>query len=281
MTHHSSSHTRFNMNEISIVTAFFDIGRGDWTPEKGLPHYLQRTNDTYFERFANMASLDNTIVVYTSEELAEKVWDIRKDKTDKTVVVTIDFEDQFGEYREKIKRVQNNPEFLAKINPNQVKNPEYWSSDYVLVNFLKSHFVNHAIGAGVFDTDLIAWLDFGYCREPSTLNNVKLWEYPFNKDKIHFFNIKDFNPNNTITNIISNNDVHITGPCIVSSQKMWPELERLMNQSFDELISKDLIDDDQTLLLMSSLIEPDKFELHPISPNDWFIAFRKYNENIS
>jgi hypothetical protein len=54
-----------------------------------------------------------------------------------------------------------------------------------------------------------------------------------------------------------------------------------MNQSFDELISKDLIDDDQTLLLMSSLIEPDKFELHPISHDDWFIAFRKYNENIS
>ena len=51
------------MNEISIVTAFFDIGRGDWTPDKGLPHYLQRTTDTYFDRFANMANLDNTLVV--------------------------------------------------------------------------------------------------------------------------------------------------------------------------------------------------------------------------
>ena len=48
-----------------------------------------------------------------------------------------------------------------------------------------------------------------------------------------------------------------------------------------ELISKDLIDDDQTLLLMSSLKEPEKFELHPILPNDWFIAFKEYNENIS
>jgi protein YibB len=269
------------MNEISIVTAFFDIGRGEWTPEKGLPHYLQRTTDTYFERFANMASLDNTIVVYTSEELADKVWEIRKDKIEKTVVITIDFEDEFNDYREKIKKVQSNPEFLAKINPSQVKNPEYWSSDYVLVNFLKSHFVNHAIGAGIIDTDLVAWLDFGYCREASTLNGVELWQYPFNKDKIHLFNIKEFNPETTITNIISNNDVHITGPCIVASKEMWTELERLMNQSFDELISKDLIDDDQTLLLMSSLIEPDKFELHPISANDWFIAFRKYNENLS
>ena len=269
------------MNEISIVTAFFDIGRGDWTPDRGLPHYLQRTTDTYFDRFANMANLDNTIVVYTSEDLAEKVWEIRKEKENKTVVITVDFEDQFDEQRQAIRKVQNNPDFLAKINPSQIKNPEYWSTDYVLVNMLKSHFVNHAIGAGVIETDLAAWLDFGYCREASTLNGVELWQYPFDKEKIHLFNIKNFDPKTNITSIIANNDVHVTGPCIVASREMWPELERLVDESFKELISKDLIDDDQTLLLLSSLKEPEKFELHPISANDWFIAFRKYNENLS
>ena len=39
------------MNDITIVTAFFDIGRGEWTPDKGLPHYLHRTNQTYLQRF--------------------------------------------------------------------------------------------------------------------------------------------------------------------------------------------------------------------------------------
>jgi len=29
------------MNEITIVTAFFDIGRGDWTPDKGLPTIIR------------------------------------------------------------------------------------------------------------------------------------------------------------------------------------------------------------------------------------------------
>ncbi len=270
----------FNMNEISIVTAFFDIGRGDWTPQKGLPHYLQRTTDTYFDRFANMAKLDNTIIVYTSEDLADKVWDIRKDKEHKTVVITVDFEDQFDEYRSSIRKIQNNPDYLAKINPSQIKNPEYWSADYVLVNLLKSHFVNHAIGSGTAETDLVAWLDFGYCREPSTLNGVTLWQYSFDKEKIHLFNIKEYD-GTSLTDIIANNDVHVTGPMIVASQKMWPELERLVDESFKELISKDLIDDDQTLLLMSSLKEPEKFELHPISADDWFIAFRKYNENLS
>ena len=270
----------FNMNEISIVTAFFDIGRGDWTPQKGLPHYLQRTTDTYFDRFANMAKLDNTIIVYTSEDLADKVWDIRKEKEDKTVVCIVDFEKEFDEYRDSIRKIQNNPDYLAKINPSQIKNPEYWSADYVLVNLLKSHFVNHAIGSGAAYTDLVAWLDFGYCREPSTLNDVTLWQYPFNKEKIHLFNIKEYD-GTSLTDIIANNDVHVTGPMIVASQKMWPKLEELVDKSFRKLIKDDLIDDDQTLLLMSYLQQPESFELHPISPNDWFIAFRKYNENIS
>lgn len=268
------------MNEISIVTAFFDIGRGDWTPQKGLPHYLQRTTDTYFDRFANMAKLDNTIIVYTSEELADKVWDIRKEKEDKTVVCIVDFEKEFDEYRSSIRKIQNNPDYLAKINPSQIKNPEYWSADYVLVNLLKSHFVNHAIGSGTAETDLVAWLDFGYCREPSTLNGVTLWQYPFDKEKIHFFNIKEYN-GTSLTDIIANNDVHVTGPMIVASQKMWPKLEELVDSSFRELIKNDLIDDDQTLLLMSYLQQPESFELHPILPNDWFIAFKEYNENIS
>ena len=271
---------KFNMNEISIVTALFDIGRGDWTPQKGLPHYLQRTTDTYFDRFANMAKLDNTIIVYTSEDLADKVWDIRKEKEDKTVVCIVDFEKEFDEYRDSIRKIQNNPDYLSKINPSQIKNPEYWSADYVLVNLLKSHFVNHAIGSGTAETDLVAWLDFGYCREPSTLNGVTLWQYPFNKEKIHLFNIKEY-AGTSLTDIIANNDVHVTGPMIVASQKMWPKLEELVDKSFRELIKNDLIDDDQTLLLMSYLQKPESFELHPISPNDWFIAFKEYNENLS
>ncbi|MGP9692794.1 WlaTC/HtrL family glycosyltransferase, partial [Psychrobacter sp. AOP30-A2-5] len=32
---------------ITIVTAYFDIGRGDWSTEKGHPSHLLRDNQTY------------------------------------------------------------------------------------------------------------------------------------------------------------------------------------------------------------------------------------------
>jgi protein YibB len=264
------------MNDITIVTAFFDIGRGDWTPDKGLPHYLQRTNDTYFERFAEMAKLENDMVVYTSAEFEDKVKELRGDKP--TQIVVIDFKTSFEELRTKVSEIQKDPKYQEIIHPSQVRNPEYWNADYVVVNLLKATFVNRAISMNMVHTDLVAWLDFGYCREP---HNTVRWTYPFTRRKIHFFNIKEWQKGSYIKDIIANNDVHITGPCIVADKEMWPYLETLVYHNIQELFKNNLIDDDQTLLLMSYLAAPEMFELHPVSPDNWFIALKDYNENLS
>lgn len=263
------------MNEITIVTAFFDIGRGDWTPEKGLPHYLHRTTQTYLDRFAIMAQLDNPMVIYTSKDLVDQIKEIRGDKP--TDILTLDFPNSFEKLREEVSKIQKDPVFQSKINPSQIKNPEYWNADYVVVNLLKASFVTRAMN--VIDTDLVAWMDFGYCRDESTLNGVELWEYPFDKDKIHFFNLKEWVEGRYLEDVIFNNDVHITGPCIVAGKHMWPTLEHLVHHNVNELLKNNLIDDDQTILLMSYLQKPELFELHPVNNQDWFIAFKEYNVN--
>lgn len=267
------------MNDITIVTAFFDIGRGEWSPDKNLPAYLQRTTKTYLDRFAHLAKLENHMVIYTSKDLVDDIKFLRQDRS--TDILTIDFNNSFNVLREEITKVQTSTEFQSKINPMQVRNPEYWSADYVLVNLLKSSFVNRAIQGNLIQDDLVAWLDFGYCRDETTLNGVKEWRYPFDKAKIHFFNIKDWQEGTFIQDVIVNNDVHITGPCIVAGKEMWPSLEQLMHHNINELLKNNLIDDDQTLLLMSYLQKPELFELHTVSSNDWFIAFKDYNENPS
>lgn len=264
------------MNDITIVTAFFDIGRGDWTPDKGLPHYLQRTTDTYIERFSYMAKLENDMIVITSSDLVDKIKPLVNKNTS---IITLDFNQSFNNMRDKIKSVQSSPEFQNKINPAQIRNPEYWNADYVLVNLLKSHFVN--IAEPVIRTDLISWMDFGYCRNIETLNGITHWKYPFDKKKIHFFNIKQWKEGTYIQDVIANNDVHITGPCIIASKDNWKVLEYLIQHSAQELLKVNLIDDDQTLLLMSYLQKPELFELHPVSSNDWFVAFKDYNETVS
>ena len=204
------------MNDITIVTAFFDIGRGNWTPDKGLPHYLQRTTNTYLERFSHMAKLENEMIVFTSEDLAPRIKELRGDRP--TQVIVFDFHNSLHELRGKISTIQQNPDYQSKIAIEQSRNPEYWNADYVLVNALKSTFVRKALDYNLINNDLIAWLDFGYCREP--INKTK-WQYPFDENKIHFFTIKDYIEGTFIQDIISNNDVHKVNNTFILLLKLW------------------------------------------------------------
>jgi protein YibB len=160
-----------SMNDISIVTAFFDIGRGGWTADKGLPPYLQRTTQTYLERFGHLAKLENEMVVYTSQDMVRAIQSLRQGRP--TVIVTLDFPNSFTQLRRQISEVQNNPEYQKQINPRQARNPEYWNADYIVVNALKSFFVKKAIESGCLHNELCAWLDFGYCRDESALHGIK------------------------------------------------------------------------------------------------------------
>jgi protein YibB len=269
------------MGNISIVTAFFDIGRETWTQDKGLPHYLYRPLQTYFDRFANMAQLDNEMTIFTTPDLVDKVWEYRKGKEDKTTVSAVDYASEFKDLRLAIAAVQTNPEYQKRINPNQVRNPEYWSADYVLVNTLKAHFVNRAITNGFATKELVSWVDFGYCRNVEEFIKGTEWNYDFDPSKMTLFRLKEFDPTKTILDLIVNNDVHMTGGAIVGGKTIWPTFDALVQHAFNELYKNDLIDDDQTLLLMASLMKPEIFKIYDVTHGeDWLrhnSVFNKYN----
>ncbi len=86
-------------SSITIVTAFFDIGRGDWTSNKGFSPHLERTADTYIQYFENLSELDNDMVIFTSSELKPKIEAIRNGKS--TVVVTLDINKKISTHQKK------------------------------------------------------------------------------------------------------------------------------------------------------------------------------------
>ena len=70
-------------DELTIVTAFFDCGRGEHSSQK-------RTNNDYIEYFKFWARIRNKVIIYTMPEFAEKIFKIR-DKfglADQTVIIS-------------------------------------------------------------------------------------------------------------------------------------------------------------------------------------------------
>ena len=64
-------------HDISIVTAFFDIGRASWQLG-GQPSTFRRSSQQYLTWFENLAPLKNSMVIFTEKQFAEGVFELRR-----------------------------------------------------------------------------------------------------------------------------------------------------------------------------------------------------------
>lgn len=97
-------------NKIRLVTMFFDIGRGDWSEQTGIADFANRDNDKYFAYFSHLAKLKNDMVIFTTPNFNERILQLREDRP--TTIVNVDLNNKFGEYIEKIAKIQNNQSFI-------------------------------------------------------------------------------------------------------------------------------------------------------------------------
>lgn len=215
----------------TIVTAYFDIGRGEWTVNKGFREKLSRSSDVYFDYFKRLAALENDMVIFTSSEFEDRVAEIRKGKP--TKIITIDLGKKFKHINNKIRQIQQDDTFKNKLETRQLGNPEYWSPEYVLINNLKAYFVVKAINAGLVNTPMVAWVDFGYCRKPQVTRGLKVWDFPFDRNKMHLFTIKKglvISSRKQVFDFMIGNHTYIIGGAIVGSPEKWKEFYSLVTE---------------------------------------------------
>lgn len=258
------------MSKISIVTAFYDIGRGNWNG------WIQRTTDTYFERFSHLLSLDNDITVFTSPDLVDRLKDLTKNRAAKTNIVAYDLFSECAGVVEEIRKVQESPDYQSQIAPEHKDMPEYWSPEFIFVNIFKPSFVRRAIDMELCDNDLVAWIDFGYCRSPAALGGHTTWSYDFDPTKIHMFAVREVPLDLNAAHLMTHNEVYIIGTYYVAHKSLWAEMERLMYVNFREKLSQQLVDDDQSFLVMCYQSKPELFEIHQLH-GEWFEAFTYFN----
>lgn len=194
-------------------------------------------------------------------------------------MVVFDFQNKLNRIKNTIKAIQNSPAFIANINEKERKNIEYWSADYVLLNNLKTYFVNKALSLGLVASEQVAWVDFGYVRDKKTLYGLKKWRYPFNEQMNFFaihppFSIKSFDE---VKHFIFNNQVYVIGGVIVAKQSTWQAFLAVLYHCQKQLIRQGIIDDDQGAYMMCFYAKPDLFYINPLGDDNWFFVFRRYH----
>lgn len=256
------------MAEVTIVTAFFDVGRKEW---KG----FERDNNKYIEYFRFWARIQNKLIVYTDQETAEKVLEIRDsfNLKDRTKVVIID--DVYTLEPEVYKAIEN-----ALSNESAVKfrdmpnNPEAWNPRYDYVTFLKPYFVADAIRRNFAD-GVVSWLDFGYnhageiCTEVNEFNF--LWQFDCST-RIHMFATEELD-DMPVFEIVRTMRAYIAGAIMLGPANLWSEFAQLYKESMLHLTHCGFADDDQTLSVMAYRKKPELFEIHFVE--DFFSGLKQ------
>lgn len=251
---------------ITIVTALYDIGRKGWPK-------LARTMDAYFEDFKLLATLDNHIVVYTTEQFVDRIKEIRGNKS--IDIIVFDLIKEHTQEIELIKNVQFNPIYRKSIIPKIKFHPRYNVPEYVLINCFKPLFLDKAVNNGLVNTDLVAWVDFGYIRSSFDLGNVTTWKYDFSLDKIHIFCIREIVNNIKTEEIIYTEDTYVIGGVVICPRSICNKYWNLTKTTFDKLIANSLCGTDQELTAITCTENLDLYQQHPI--RDWREVIKKYN----
>lgn len=138
------------MNNLTLVTGLFDIGRGD------INEGFSRSFDHYLECFEKLLAVDLPMVVYTTSDIEEFVWKHR-DRTNTRVVLKELKEFPFLEETNKIRNdeewmnrsgwIPDSPQSSLEYYNPLVMSKQFWLNDATLFNF--------------FDTKYFMWIDAG------------------------------------------------------------------------------------------------------------------------
>lgn len=257
--------------ELTVISAYFDIGRGDYKAE------YKRGNDKYINYFKFWARMKNDLIVYTQKEFKDEILEIRdsfglKDRT-KVIVIEDAYailpdvysrmcEIEKSEYYQKYRYIKNNPDNNAKY-------------DYIM--FLKSWCLKDAVDKGYVKKDFIAWLDFGFNHGGDFFGEEKdfdfTWKYNFD-DKIYVASTVDVKEmDKPIFHMMQSGQVYIQGTPYMMPVKLVDEYYKLMLEAINSLLDVGFIDDDQTVLYMAYCKNKEIFNVYKC---DWMMNIKKY-----
>ena len=262
-------------NRITIVTAFYDIGRATWDNNDSRIVPFRRTTEQYFDWFSNLANLDNDMIIFSTKDNLEKIKNIRKDKP--TIVIELDIFEEFKDMFSKISSVQSSETYKSKLNPAISHQPESWNSKYLLATYLKPYYLNYSVENNLVNTDQVAWLDFGGYRDLELLGTRKEWRYNFNSEKITTFIHERVTADLNLESVWYNNTDHIVGGCFVCNKKLAKTFWQITKDRIDAGITSGLLGNDQTLIADVCKNNIDLFDQIQCGKNIWHGVLNSHN----
>lgn len=245
----------------TIITAFFDIGRGDWS------HHYKRSTDEYLASIRNVCHLDIDMVFFTEEQFAQIISEFRKNNPARTTIVIEKFEDiQSYKYLPELTWICQQPKDHPMPECPEISNPKYSILMTSKIDFMLQ-------GSQYAHTDYIIWLDAGYTHNKRDLSNLD-WN-PMSLlnhlDKISVICLRNLDDASSDPKTFSSQYIDVvTGGFIGMTKNTLISFYPLYYQFVEDIIyNHHIMEDDQFFMVLLIKKYP---ELFNVIPGGWFSA---------
>lgn len=238
-------------DNLTIVTGFLNI-KIKRPPKSDTPHqkydYLDKSRDTL--------KIPQYMIIYCSEELIEKVSEIRKELglLDKTKIIKITIENNLYMYDQ-----------LDKVRDNVKKNNSpYDIAEYILAVNSRYGYIEDAIKNNYFNTDYFAWVDFSASHIVDIPDNRKITYSSHEKIRIGW--IARYSNDNFVYNHHC-----LGGGIFVGYKEIMLELIKLHHKEFVKLMEMGYNINDDKLLFIIMEQNPHLFDTYFSGYSNLFI----------
>lgn len=273
---------------ITIVTAFIDIGRGEWDNQykrstqfyiESFLHYLKypyqmacyiddRYIDEILEHYVKSPYRNKMFIPINKRWLKNNIHAWKQLELDKEIISS----QKYKEYMQQRLRIMY-PDGASNVESQKYIFPENQYSEYNIINHSKIDFIMHAIENGfILDTTdtITCWCDFGYFgtqhdNDPVTFPTQTLDKSKFKSDKLTFFiqNRAVRECVDPVFMLIQSPEI-FTGAFWGGPTSLMSRFQELYHISVDELYKYNISDDDQHVYLRCYIKDIDLIDLKDI-----------------
>jgi hypothetical protein len=271
----ASQHTLIHPTEsanslnLTLVTAFFDIGRDQWN------HY-PRSVDEYTSAFAEYQKLPYPIVLFMDDRYLQKVA-VRSGLT----IIPINhawLEENCWAWQQLTRESEIMATALHKSRvQHRIACPETHNPRYTLINHAKIDFVCYAITHGLLTSSHIAWSDFGFFSCGKNVPGVHMPSRPlelerFDTAKVNYgllnpIDERDRDPLYTLRYAPE----RISGGFFLATPTIMLQYQSIYHSKLTDWQTQGFADDDQHLVLRCYLDHPDL--VNPLFIGKWCVQY--------
>jgi len=244
---------------VLFITAFKDIGRGDWTLPKA------RTNGWYLYWFSFLAKLPANLILFCDSDIAKQIEEERGFKNS----YPYEAEQTFFTRLDRQRQIMESPDFRKLVRDRD--SPECHIPEYNIATNNKALFVQRA--KNMFpDYTHYAWIDFSYFREEQFIPNALNFDCVKSTIEFSAFEIQHDIPGPR-ENVSINHDP-IQGGLFICPKDMVDWYAEEYTHMVDHFESLGVVDDDQAIVLQMYKKFPEKFTM--TRKDEWFDLIKDY-----